>query len=117
MRNRSAIHTPKLFSCRWLVSAVAVVFMLALGSSIVSLPFSNRLNRNALLNSQEEEHSCNNNNFNEEHKCGKSLHSHFLEFSDYLKLAGMSGTTYGIPRNTDLYPAIHARRIIQPPEC
>ncbi|WP_157473950.1 hypothetical protein [Flavihumibacter petaseus] len=111
------IVTPKLFRLRWLVSAMAVFFMCALASSLVSLPFSSRQNRSTLLNAVEEEAAGSNNNFNEEHKCGKSLHSNFLDMSAYLERARKATITFEIPRSVDLGAFPHIRRIIQPPEC
>jgi len=97
---------------------MAVVFILALGSSLVALPFSNKLNRGALLTAQEEEAGAgNSNNFNEEHKCGKSLHHHFLEFSDWLATQRRMTAVFEIPQSVDILSSLHIRRIIQPPEC
>ena len=91
--------------------------MLALGSSIVSLPFSSRLNRASILTAQEEEAGGNSNNFNEEHKCGKSLHHSFLEFSEWLKLRKRTTAVYEIPQSVDINSSLYKHRLIQPPDC
>jgi len=117
MRQRRYSHGPKLFRYRWLISTIAVVFMLALGSSLVSLPFSNQLNRARILTAQEEEAGGNNNNFNEEHKCGKSLHHSFLEFSEWLALRKRTTAVYEIPQSVDINSALYKHRLIQPPDC
>ncbi|MFT4024289.1 MAG: hypothetical protein QM664_10955 [Flavihumibacter sp.] len=117
MRPRKASYGPKLFCYRWLISAMAVVFMLALGSSLVSLPFSNNLNRSRILTAQEEEAGGNNNNFNEEHKCGKSLHHNFLEFSEWLAFNNRTAIVFEFPQSVNILSSLHTSRIIQPPEC
>ncbi len=117
MRRRKASCSPKLFRFRWLIGAMTVVFMLALGSSLVSLPFSNRFNRSSILTAQEEEAGGNNNSFNEEHKCGKSLHHNFLEFSDWLASEMRMTVVFEIPQSVNILSSLHIRRIIQPPEC
>lgn len=110
-------YTPRLFRYRWLVGCMAVFFMLALGSSLVSLPFSSRLNRSALLNTVEEEASGNSNTLNEEHKSGKSLHAQFFDLTAFLQKADPVSISYEIPQSVDIISSLHSRRIIQPPDC
>ncbi len=111
------INTPRLYRLKWLVSCMAVIFTLALASSLVSLPFSSRQNRSALLNTVEEEAAAgSSNNINEEHKSGKSLHAHFLDLSEILGAQNTVANVFEIPRAVDIISSLHIRRIIQPPE-
>jgi hypothetical protein len=95
---------------------MAVFFMVALTSTLVSLPFASRQNRTVILNTVEEEAGSTTNTFNEEHKSGKSLHGHFFDFDSFMQLNRVA-VKYDVPRSVNILSSSHSRRIIQPPEC
>lgn len=108
----------RLYRFRWLAACVAVLFITALTSSLVSLPFASRQNRTLILNTVEEEAGGSSaNTLNEEHKSGKTLHGHYLDFDSLMQLNMFQRAQYDVPRSVDILSSLHSRRIIQPPEC
>ena len=95
---------------------MAVFFMVALTSTLVSLPFASRQNRTVILNTVEEECGGATNSINEEHKSGKTLHGHFFDFDTLMQLNRVQ-VKYDVPRSVNILSSSHSRRIIQPPEC
>jgi hypothetical protein len=116
MKKTRQHFTPRLFRVKWLINCMAVFFMLALSTSLISLPFSSKQNRTVILNTVEEE-AGNSNSFNEEHKSGKSIHCQFLDFAAYLQSANQQSVKYGFPRSVDILSSLHSKKDIQPPDC
>jgi hypothetical protein len=94
---------------------MAVLFMLALGSSLVSLPFASNKSKSSILNTVEEE-AAGNNAPNEEHKSGKSLQCHLPDFSDLLSLQRFQKASYVIPASVVILSSNHCQKVIQPPD-
>lgn len=116
MKSSAARYYPSLYRFRWLAACMAVFFMVALASSLVSLPFTSRQNRTVVLNTVEEEAGSTTNTINEEHKSGKTLHGHFFDFDTFMQLNRVQ-VNYDVPRSVNILSSSHSRRIIQPPEC
>ncbi|KIC92185.1 hypothetical protein [Flavihumibacter sp. ZG627] len=118
MTNINSSFYPALYRYRALLCAVAVLFMMALSSSLVMLPFASKQNKTVILNTVEEEAGgSSSNNINEEHKNGKSFNGHLYDFDAFLLSQRLSRSHYNIPRSVNILSTLHSKRIVQPPEC
>jgi hypothetical protein len=97
------------------IRCIAVLFILALASSLVSLPFASNKCKSSILNTVEEE-AAGSNTANEEHKSGKNLQCHLPDFSEFLAAQKLQKVTYVIPYSVVILSSNHCQKVIQPPD-
>jgi hypothetical protein len=117
LARRSNTYGLRLYCVRWLVQGITVFFIMALTSSLVSLPFTSKKAKTVILNTVEEEALNNAGNFNEEHKSGKIPQCQFLDYAAFLAQQNMQEKTFLIPRSVNFLSSDYSRKMIQPPDC
>ena len=115
MNSNNTPYSPKLYRFGTIIRCMAVIFILALGSSLVSLPFASSKSKSSILNTVEEE-AGGTNAPNEEHKCGKSLNCHLADFSGLLAQQRLQKASYVIPASVVILSSNHCQKVIQPPD-
>ncbi len=117
MSSSTIIFGKQLYRSKVILCGISVLFMMLLGSTLVMLPLVSKQNKTIVLNQVEEEAGSGSNGLTEENKHGKSIHSHLFDLDSFMQLQWVKKANYNIPASVDILSSLHARRVVQPPEC
>jgi hypothetical protein len=95
---------------------MAMVFMLTLFSSLVSLPFVSKKNKSIILNTVEEESKSGSNSATEEHHSGEKCSVLYLDMAGFILQNIRLAITYPVITSIAILSSSHFEKMIQPPD-
>lgn len=115
MKNTEIPGVPFLYGWKALITSVALLFMVLLGTSLVMLPLVSKQNKTCILNTVEEE-AGSGNPINEENKHGKNFSVSLIDYTALLGTLHAEDLIYIIPISENIPDDLHSQTLIQPPD-